>query len=334
MIIKVKINQDKLPQYLNKNLVPIYLLSSDEPLLLQESRDLIREQAYNQGFTEYLTFTGDKDFSAENFLAASHNLSLFSNKTLLELSAVGGKINSNIGKVLETYASQPAADKVLIILVGKLDSTAQRSRWFKAIEKIGLFVPIWPIDANRLPNWIAGCMRKLGLKTSSAGLRLLAEYSEGNLLAAKQEIEKLYLLYGANTLSEEQIIAAITDNARFNVFNLVDEILRGATTKAIRIIESLRQEKNEPTLVLWAVTKELRSLITMSRAMEQGQSIEQIIAAQRIWPKRQFLLKCALQKYAKAKLQRMLKHCAYIDSVIKGAESGNVWHELERLLLL
>ena len=290
----MKLRQEQLEQNLKNKLAPIYLLAGDEQLLIQESRAAISKYARATGFNSRESLLADKNFNWQNLLTTANNLSLFSEKTLIELNIPTGKPGDAGSKALQAYAKNPPPDKLLLITSCKLDANSQKSKWVSAIENAGIFMQIWPIDRAKLPNWIAARMQLTGLKTSSDGLNLLADYVEGNLLAAAQEIEKLRLLYDSGILNLGQITAAIADNAKFNIFDLTKAIQQHNSKKALRILQCFKNDKTEPILILWVLAKEIRAS------------------------------KTALP---------MLQQCAKLDKIVKGVRAGNIWNELEKLCL-
>ncbi len=327
----MNLRAEQLSQQLSKQLASIYLVGGAEPVLVQESSAAIRAAAKEQGYIERQIFYVDKDFSWQDFAMTTQNYSLFGDKTLLELRLPSGKPGDQGGKILQQYAQNPPEDKILLIETEKLDAATQKTKWFKAIAGAGDVVQIWPITMDQLPQWLNMRMQRQGLKTDREGLQLLAECVAGNLLAGAQEIEKLALLYGATTLTPEQIAAAINDNARFDIFDLVDIALQGNLTKSCRILANLKASKTEPTLILWALTRELRNLIAMVKDIEAGKSVDAVMQQHRVWRSRLKAIKSALQHHDSKSLKCMLQSCAAIDRIIKGAEVGNVWSEFEAL---
>ena len=327
----MNLRAEQLPQQLKKQLASIYLVGGAEPILVQESSTAIRTAVREQGYTERQIFYVDKDLSWQDFAIATQNYSLFGEKMLLELRLPSGKPGDQGGKVLQQYAKNPPEDKILLIVTEKLDAATQKTKWFKAIAGAGDVVQIWPITIDKLPQWLNVRMQRLELKTDREGLQLLAECVAGNLLAGAQEIEKLFLLHGATTLTPEQIAAAINDNARFDIFDLVDIVLQGNLTKSCRILTSLKASKTEPTLILWALARELRNLIAMTQAIETGKSIESVMQQHRVWKNKQAGIKHALQQHNSKNLKSALQTCAHIDRIIKGAEAGDVWQAFQTL---
>ena len=237
------------------------------------------------------------------------------------------------GKILQEYCAKPVKDVVLIVSSAKVETASQKTKWFKAIEKAGLVVAIYPIASEQLPRWLQQRLQNNDLQTDNVGINLLAAHTEGNLLAASQEIEKLRLIYGEGKISGQEIAKAIANNARFDIFQLVDTAMLGDPAKALRILRGLRAEGTEAILTLWALTREIRSLINMATLVEQGSNIQQAIYQARVWEKRKPMVSQALQRCRLKKLLTLLKHASVVDQMIKGAIKGNPWDELDKITL-
>jgi DNA polymerase-3 subunit delta len=331
MTRKMKIQLQQLAPNLTEKISPLYLVSGDEFLLVHEACDTIRQHTIAAGYSEREIFYIESGFNWEGFLISISNLSLFGGRTLIELH-LKSKITDTGSKILQNYAKKPSVDKIILIISDKLDAAQQKTAWFKAIDAYGVVLPIWPIDFTQLPLWINKRLQQTGFKADGQGIKLLADYAAGNLLAAAQEIEKLRLLYNEGNLTAEQIITAITDNARFNVFNLLDTALVGKTTLLIRMLDNLKTEGVEPTIILWAIARELRLLINMSFMIKQGSNIEQAMTKTNVWHNRKPLVKKALLRHNLANLQKLLQQATLIDYMIKGADNQHIlWHELYKI---
>lgn len=315
----MKISSQQLKQ---RQLAPVYLISGDEFLLVQEACEIVRQLAVNSGYQEREIFHLETGFNWENFIASARNASLFGDQSLLELN-LSGKISEVGSEVLLNYCHKPAKNKIVLIVAGKLDAAQQKTKWFKAIDACGFVVQIWPLDARQMLAWVTQRLAQFKLSTSAAGVKILADYAVGNLLAAAQEIEKISLIYGAGSLTTEQIITVITDNAKFNIFNLMDAALKGNKALVVHILDNLQAEDTEPAIILWSMARELRTLIQLSLG-----------AGHNAWDKRQALLQQALVRHNTNSLQRLLQQAAIIDRIIKGADNQHVlWHEVYSIFL-
>ena len=195
-----QIRSEQLASTLKGSLAPVYFIHGDEILLVNESADQIRQAAKQQEFADREVFTSDKSFDWNTLLAASNSLSLFAQKRLLELRIPTGKPGREGAAVLCEFAEQPPEDTLLLVISGKLEPAARRSKWVKALEKSGVSIPIWPVEVNQLSGWIRQRMQIHQLSVTSGALQIMVDRVEGNLLAAQQEIEKLYLLHGPGEL--------------------------------------------------------------------------------------------------------------------------------------
>lgn len=330
----MKLPLTQLSQHLTKTLAPIYLVHSDELLLAEEAVDAIRAAANHAGFTERVLITPESGADWNEIIYSdTHSLSLFATKKIIELNLSAIKLNSTQGKVLAEYAAKPLPDTLIIINAAKCDAKTEKSAWFQAIEKSGVVVPIWPLTTDQLPAWIIQRAKKLNVTITKSAADHLTRLVEGNLLAAAQEIEKLSLLQTNNTITEELIEEAVVDNARFDIFNLVDSALLGNRKRSIHMLKNLAAEDEEPTLILWALIRELRMLAEILQQQKKGLTLGSLLTQFRIWEKRQPGVRAFLQRNTSEKCWHSLILAAKIDRIIKGAESGNVWNELEDFLI-
>jgi len=328
----MKVFPDKLEAQLKNTLLPVYFFSGDEPLQLDEAADAVRRHAREQGFSEREVMHVEKGFDWNELLMASNALSLFAEKRVIDLRLPSGKPGKEGGAALVEYAGRPPEDTVLLVSSGKVDKRSQSAKWYKALDKVGATLQVWPVEAAEMPRWLDQRLRSRGLQPDRDAVRIIAERVEGNLLAAAQEVDKLVLLNGAGSLSAGQVEAAVADNARFDVFGLVDAALAGDAPRLTRMLDGLRGEGVEPILVLWALTRELRNLADMAAQIESGKGMDGVLA--RVWGKRKEPVKVGLQRHNRVRWQQMLRRAARLDRVIKGAASGNAWDELLQLTLL
>lgn len=329
----MKVRPDQLSGQLRRTLAPIYLVSGDEPLLLREACDAIRQQARTAGCTERTIFNVDSSFQWSSLLGACMTGSLFSDRQLIELRMPNGKPGDEGSKTLITYCAKPVVENVLLIITGKLDSATQKSKWFTTLEAGGVVVQVWPLEPRQLPAWVAQRMRDKGMQPSQEAAEMLATRVEGNLLACAQEIEKLHLLHGSVAIDADQVMAGVADSSRFDIYGLADSALAGDAARAARILDRVREEGVDAILVLWALVREIRALAIMAAAHQNGAKIDACIAKQGVWEKRKPLIRQALVRQKSDAWQAMLQHASLIDRIIKGVATGNVWDELLQLSL-
>ncbi len=335
----MQVNPDQLAVTLKRGLAPVYFVHGDEPLLVREAADAIRAAALAAGVTDRQVLTVEAGFDWNALRTSTQNLSLFSERRLIELHLPTGKPGEAGAQVLMQLAAEPPADTVLLVIAGKLEKATRESRWAKALDAAGVTVIGWPIEAVQLPGWIARRMQARGLKAGAGVADLLAHHMEGNLLACDQEIEKLAMLYGTQPggavreISLEDIEGALSDNARFSVFTLADATLKGEAPDVARMLEHLRAEGVEPVLVLWALARELRELATLGARVGAGEPVDRVLDAARVWSRRKPLVRAALKRLPPHAWRQLLQRAAHTDRIIKGRADGSPWRALESLAL-
>jgi DNA polymerase-3 subunit delta len=330
----MRLYPEKLAADLDKKLHRVYIVSGDEPLQHQECCDLIRRKAREQGCTEreIVDASGTK-FDWQELLHSAGNMGLFADRRLVELRLPNGKPGAQGSKALCEYLEVASQDDVLLVASGKIDKASTNSKWYKALDRAGASIQVWPVDASKLPRWLEQRLRGAGLGIDRDALQLLCERVEGNLLAAIQEVEKLKLLATDNQVTAETVTESVSDNARYNVFELADNALKGDATASLRMLHGLRGEGSEPPVVLWALAKEIRTLYHAQIACDRGERPDKALGAQRVWPKRMPLLQAALSRHDADSLTGLLERAYQVDGSIKGFGQGRPWDGLEDLVL-
>lgn len=330
----MKLNPDALARRLQQSLDPVYFVCGDEPFLAGEAADRIRSAARERGYAEReLHHAAARGFDWQGFSASSAAMSLFASRRLVELRLPTAKPGDEGARALVAWCEDPPPDTILLVVAGKLESGSRRARWVGALERAGVMVEVRPVPAAELGRWIVARMRAHGLKPHPEAVELLAQRIEGNLLAAAQEIDKLALLQGGGAVDVDTVRASVADSARYDVFQLVDAAVAGDPARALRMLDGLKAEGEAPTLVIWALARELRALSAIAGAIERGDGVDRALHAARVWDKRKPLVRDALSRLRAARIARLLRRAAKTERVIKGAERGNGWDELLGLTL-
>jgi DNA polymerase-3 subunit delta len=324
----MRLKPEQLTASLAKGLAPVYLLSSDEPLQLGEMADAIRQAAKANGYENREILTVDTSFQWQELTASADSLSIFSDKKVIDLRFGAASPGADGSKAFCAYCARIPEDTLLLITIGQLKKEALKSRWFQAIEDVGVTIQAWPLEGHDLNHWLQQRLKKRGLQTDQEGLKILASRIEGNLLAAAQEIEKLYVLFGNGQITSQQMADAVADSSRFDVFKLMDVILSGNVDKLYKVLSALQAEGIAAPVVLWAITREARALIKIKCALEQGQNKDLVFRNNQVWDKRKPLVNTALNRLNLTDLNQVLIASAKADRQIKGQQAGDAWESL------
>ncbi len=330
----MRLKPEQLPTALKKSLAPVYLVFGDEPLQLGEAADAIRAAAKQAGFENREVLSVETGFSWVELAVCADSLSLFADQKLIDLRLPTGKPGAEGSKALLRYCEQLFDDTILLITAGKIAPSSQKAKWFQMLDKVGVIVQVWPQEGHNFLQWLQRRASAKGLMLDPEAAKFLAAQTEGNLLAAAQEIEKLYVLNGAGQVDYQTAVSQVTDSARYDVFKLVDCILSGNVPRILRILPALRGEGIAEPVVLWAISREVRTLITVQQQLSQGMNRDQVFKKQGIWDKRKSLVNQALSRLTMKKLHQVLLLAAQVDQQIKGQSQGDAWESLLQCCLV
>lgn len=324
--MRLRFNQ--LQAQLDQGLAPFYLICGEEPYQLGEAARLVRERGRAEGFDERDVLDADAAFDWGALAATAATLSLFSTRKLIDLRILTPRIGKLGGEAIRAYCVRACADNLLLILAPALERKELESRWAKDLEAGGVLVQVWPLKGRELIHWIGERLNTLGLRPGSGVAELLAERSEGNLLAAVQEIEKLRLLREPGPLPFADLMGNLADSARFDLFALTDAALASDRARTQRVIQGLRSEGTASTLVLWALARDIRMLAEAASARERRLALAPVLASHKVPRMREQSIERALRGLSPDLLRGLLVQCAEADLAIKGLAPGDPWHHL------
>ncbi len=320
----MKIRAKQLEANLRRGLAKLYVVHGPDALLGLEAADRIREAARKAGCTERDIFFAEPGADWGRLGAAAANLSLFASKRLLELRIPTGKPGVEGARAIEAWAARLGDDTVALVTLPELDWQQQKSRWVEALDQAGVMVEAEPVARDELPEWLAERLARNAQSASVETLEWLADRVEGNLLAAKQEVDKLALLLPKGEISLAAIREAVTDVSRFDRDNLLEAIHAGDGSRMARIVESLEAEGEPLPLLLWTLAEELRMMMAIAAGSRPRRPLP---------PERLQALTQTARRHGAASFDRELLRAHRIDRMIKGVESGDPWDSVVELAL-
>tara|TARA_B100000886_G_scaffold9552_1_gene6142 strand:+ start:102 stop:1073 length:972 start_codon:yes stop_codon:yes gene_type:complete len=321
----MKLSKARFIRDLEKQLASIYTFFAEESIQISELTNEVLKNAKSAGFEDKQTHLVTKDTDWSFLSSENENFDLFGSKKIVEIKLIGTGPGNKGSKAIKDYCLDVDENKLLIISAERLDRKQQSSAWAKTLDENGIFVVEPPVNKSSMPNWIKTKASSLNLDLDEQAIQLLSEKTEGNLLAASHELMKLSLLFSEQEITLANMKKSISDSSKFGIFDLSNSFLEGNRKRTVRIIETLRAEGTQPTLVLWALSKEVNNLY---KVMEQG-------TTKNIWGPRYYLdlLYKRSGSLSYSKIKNSLKDIAEIDAAIKGLSDKNPWQSIRDLAL-
>jgi DNA polymerase III subunit delta len=327
----MRLRSNQLHAHLKQGLQRVYWVSGDDVLLNSEAVDAIRQTARTQGFSEREVIDSEGGIDWSSLYAANQSMSLFGDRKIIEVR-LDKKPDTYGQAALVDYCASVSADNLLIISSARVDAATFKTKWFNKVDKVAVSLQIWPLNRGELPAWLQQRASILGLTIDQDATSLLVERVEGNLLAAKQELDKLALSCDDKHISLQTIAKSVADSARYSVFDLSDPLMIGDFARLSRICHVLRAEGIEIPIILWSIARELRQLYSFQQLASQGMATNQIMMKLRLPPMRQQALQRGSQRLQLFEIESCLLKCGELDLAVKGASAFSKELKLQELL--
>jgi DNA polymerase-3 subunit delta len=324
----MRIYPEQLQQHIKQQLPNCILIFGDEALLSLEAEDAVKRQAKSQGYLEQFSFSLDGNFDKDDIYSHLQSLSLFSEKKIIDLSLT--KTNKENTAFLREIAPLLNNDILLLLHGPKLNNQQLNGAWFKKLESQGIFVTANAPTAQHFPQWIFQRLKSLGLQADKEVIDFLCLHFEGNLLAAKQEFEKLALLYPKQMLKINQVKQSITTHNHFSLFQWLDSLLEGNRARSQRILKQLQAEGTELLLLSATLSNEVQKLLKLSY-QSQHTPLPQLLNQHqpKLWSSKQVLMTEALNHLTTQQLELLLTQCAELEIAVKVENRSDNWLALE-----
>ena len=308
---------NQLTSQLKKGLAPFYMVFGEEPYQIAECVSQIRQAAKQHGFDEVIKFTLMQGFDWQEIIAQYQSMSLFSARTLIEFDLNEQKPGTTGSQIFKQLTELVNDDTILVLKGAKASQDIQRSAWFKALDKQGIFVPCYPLTGNHLTRWLDEQCYRLNLNLHNNAKKSLIEATEGNLLACHQELEKLSLLYGSDLVDQQAVMQGLLNQSKFDIFDLSDALLKGHAEQAVKVMTKLAADNTEAMSIFWAINKEASNLLAMQHARLTGANMTDLYKQFNIWKNQQATIQHALNRLNSKVLEQIIKQLAQFDAAYK-----------------
>lgn len=328
MIVKYQ----ALAQSFRQPLRAVYILTGQDAYLLNDAARLIKNAFRQCG--EYDERIIDLNTPADWVLLQSEasSYSLFSEFVLLDARCDKKSIDAAGKKMLQKYIEQ-SNPRCLIIL--RAPHVPNKLLQTLANNDQTVLMQAYPFAPAELLRWITAEFKNKHILHAREVPALVHQYTQGNMLACAQLIEKLALITSDNTpLTIEQVKEQLYDQCDYQLYELADACLTGRAEKAVHLLRQACQNKTEPTLILWLLTQEIRLLIQLDFLRGQSVALTTACSQLKIWPQRAPSYEATRLRVTGLKLQQLLQSCQQLDEQIKSSISRFVWHGLEALALV
>ena len=336
-----RIFPEQLNQHLSQRLAKVYFLVGQDPLLLSESEDAIYKTASQQGFDEKNSIQIDSQTDWAQLIESCQSMGLFFNKQVMVLN-LPENFTALLQKNLQEFISVLHDDILLILQIAKLAKANENQAWFVELnqyETSAILINCQTPTAENLPRWVKNRTKTMGLEADDEAIQQLCYSYENNLLALKQALQLLDLLYPDHKLNYNRVISVVEQSSIFTPFQWIDALLMGKANRAKRILKGLQAEDVQPVILLRTLQRELFTLLELTKPQQHTMTTEKLPTQQikvefdrlKIWQNRRPLFLSAIQRLTYQKLYEIIQELANIERLAKQEFSDKVWIKLADL---
>lgn len=333
-----RIFSEGLNAQLEKGLAPCYLLSGQDLLLVNESKDAIVKHARQQQFDDKIEAALNNETKWDDLFEQVQSNGLFSQRQIVILN-LPDALTAPQQKQLAALLAFSHADLLFILHAPKFNKQTEKQAWFSQIEAQTTVVNCQTPDIGKLPTWLNHRAKSMQLQLEPETVQFLCYSYEGNLLALKQVLAILQLQYADKPIGLNRAKEVVEQSAQFTPFQWVDALLSGKTARAVRILNHLQNEEVQPVVLLRIMQKELHILLEITRQPDRVTLSEQPLATGnlrtefdrlKIWQNRRTLYQQFVQRHTYRKLYQLIQDLAELERQVKHDFSDTVWLELVR----
>lgn len=320
-----------LENNIKKNIKPLYIIIGQDPYLFNNAAFIIKKAWCEKGECDkQILEVTNNDWGL--VFKEANSYSIFADKVFLDIRFNQKNIDSKGKKSISNYLNSPN-NKCLVLIKAPFLNSKQLS-WLDSYKNI-ILVQASPYSEHELESWIKSELNKQNILYDPIIPSLIYQYSQNNMLAAAQAIEKLSLVNeDEKYFTKEMVIEHLTYQSEYSVFELTNACLAADGNKSVNILRKISQNKGEPIYILWLLSQEIRLLIQLKQLLTEKITLNSACKQLKIWPQKVKLYDLALKRFSYIQLAKILKHCALLDEIIKSNKNIFIWNMLEQLTLI
>ena len=254
----------------------LYLFQGEENFTKERSLRRIMELWKDQ--LPEINLSVYQDTSREDELVAAINaLPMMADRRLVvvkdcpALQSRGG----DMPQLLETVKDLPETTMAIFFMRGKADGKRSLT---KALKPYAVEFP--RLGEKEMLQYLRVDARRRGLAWDGGAAERLIFQVGDDMACVALEAEKLYAAVQEGRITQEDVERYGTRNITANVFQMMDQVLRGRMGEAMVRLEEVLSEGKQPVMLLGGIAYRIRGLMVAKAAelgrMTQGEAIKKL----------------------------------------------------------
>ena len=240
-------------------LPPVLLFEGEEEQMKQDALGILRKAFLPAGL-EQMNETLLEDPTADQIIAAAETLPFMADKRLLiirDYPPLTGRSEAE-DKLISYLATVPESTILLFYCTGKPDG---RKKLYSAVKKIGVIVTFAPMRGAELTHYVTDAFFQLEKQCDerTAEYLIFVVGSDAGLL--QTEIQKIASYAADRTdITASDVSALATPSIECTVFQMVDAVVSGQSSKALRLLRNLLLAGTDRMVIISMLLRQYRIL--------------------------------------------------------------------------
>jgi DNA polymerase-3 subunit delta len=306
---------DAFPELAAGKPAPVYILSSEQSLLLERAVSAIRDAAVPpamRGFN-YDAIESGRATSAR-ILAAAQTLPMMAQRRMVLVRDIGSIQAAELNKLL-AYLESPNPSTVLVGVAGTVD---KRIKFFATAAKRKLLHELTP--PRDLSGWIKSEASTRRVPIAPQACTRLADVVGKDLARVALALDQLALYAGDRTIEVEDVDDLVADTRERSVFELTEAIGKGDVAAALAGVAALCEQRQSAIGVVVMVARFMRQLALCQVAQTRRLPKEQVAQLVGAPPFAVQKLMSQARRYDQPGLARAARKLSDADRSLKGMD--------------
>ncbi|MGN1329231.1 MAG: DNA polymerase III subunit delta [Eubacterium sp.] len=276
-----EIGEQQLRKQIKENLFEnAYLIYGEESYLKEYYVSQIREKIVDKTFESFnYHFFDGKDISLDEILKDAQMLPMMSEYNLVVARDYPvDKAQSDI-KLLEEYLSDCPDTTVFILWFDALEpdvKSAKFKKLIKSFDSAGAVVNMQKRSENDVAKLLVSGAKKRGAVLSVDNAKYLISVSGNDMKNLLNELDKLSYFVKGGEITKEVIDNMATKCLQARIYDLSKCVVSGNSDKAYEVLDTLFAMKEEPVIILSAISSVYVDMYRVKCAKAAGFSYDDV----------------------------------------------------------
>lgn len=275
-----KTTADKLTAQLAKGkLCPVYLLTGEDVYRKNLVIEQIRKAVNPDDFNFFQEYTEKADIS--EVLSLVNTPPVFADKRLVVLLGIE-KLRKEPKEALLRYLENPLDTTILVLTHNDNKKMKTEKTLAQYGADAGVVCNFDELKNDDLSSWVRAQALEKKMELSFDAVDMLCNLVGSDLGALENELEKLalYVLDRADkTISQADVLACVGFSKEQNPFELANAITACQKDRALKLVDKLLEDGEEPIAVLAKMTYPIEKMARIKRLVQGGMSAGEVAKA-------------------------------------------------------